>query len=184
MCDISWICLTNVLMVYYLCFIYLKNVGTPCSWYMHPTMYLQSVPVPFTFDYHQQRFGGISLFFHQLQSYANNQIMVYAPHDVPLIYTFSIYLKCVWMTFWQDTVGIIASPFTLSDNLIFQWLLSQCNDCETNAEYDRSHCPFTYFLSKAETKKVLETKCINAIKSFTYIGHKRKRSMLGILEWA
>ena len=51
----------------------------------------------------------------------------------------------------------------LSGNLIFQWLLSQCNDCKMKSEYDGSHCLLTHFLSISETKRVLVKKCINTI---------------------
>ena len=51
----------------------------------------------------------------------------------------------------------------LSGNLIFQWLMAQCNDCETKSEYDRSKDLLLKFLNLKETKAVLSSDCRNAV---------------------
>ena len=58
---------------------------------------------------------------------------------------------------------IIAFSSTISGNLIFQWLLTQCNDYETKAEYERSHHLLTKFLLLPEMIKVMGTKFTDAI---------------------
>ena len=62
----------------------------------------------------------------------------------------------------------VAKPFFLklllfSGNLLFQWLMAQCNDCETKAEYDPSKELIFKFLNLKETKAVLSKECQNAV---------------------
>ena len=65
-------------------------------------------------------------------------------------------------------VASVAKPFFLklllfSGNLMFQWLMAQCNDCETKAKYDRSKGLLFKFLNLKETKAVLSEECQNAV---------------------
>ena len=46
---------------------------------------------------------------------------------------------------------------------MFQWLMAQCNDCETKAKYDRSKGLLFKFLNLKETKAVLSKECQNAV---------------------
>ena len=50
-------------------------------------------------------------------------------------------------------------------NLTFQWLLTQCNDCETKNEYQMSHSLLTKFLFLPETIKALGYPCIKDIRN-------------------
>jgi hypothetical protein len=49
--------------------------------------------------------------------------------------------------------------------VIFLWFLSQCNDCETKEEYDRSHKDLSKFLNRKATRSALSRDCILAIRS-------------------
>ena len=45
------------------------------------------------------------------------------------------------------------------------WLLSQCTDCETKQEYDRSHTELTKFLQREHVQGALSQECIAAVTS-------------------
>ena len=67
------------------------------------------------------------------------------------------------MIIHSATMCQLRFSLNVSGNHIFQWLLSQCNDCETKKEYDRSHYLLTQFLLLPETKQVIGSPCVNAI---------------------
>ena len=47
-------------------------------------------------------------------------------------------------------------------NILFSWLLSQCNHCETKEEYDRYQHELTLFLQMPDTQAALSIYCINS----------------------
>ena len=62
---------------------------------------------------------------------------------------------------------------------MFGWFLSQCNDCESKAEYDRSHIELSLFLRLPETAKVLSNACVEAIKSLQFSLQTREYKLAG-----
>ena len=54
-------------------------------------------------------------------------------------------------------------PLLFSGNIIFQWLMAQCNNCEAKSEHDRSKELLFKFLNLKETKDVLSSDCRNAV---------------------
>ena len=70
----------------------------------------------------------------------------------PLFFVIKKTLKCVTL-----------KRLLLPGNLIFQWLMAQCNDCETKAEYDRSKELLFKFLNLKETKDVLSVDGRNTV---------------------
>ena len=47
--------------------------------------------------------------------------------------------------------------------MIYEWFISQCTDCRSKLEYNRSHIDLTSFLGCGDTKDAIGTKCIQAV---------------------
>ena len=107
----------------------------------------------------------------------------------------SIYLNCAHHDKFQyfgrliyPDCGNNCVPPSLNDNLksisslplvniVFQWFLTQVNDCETKNKYKMSHSMLTRFVFLPKTIKALGHLCINVICNLQKNHKRRNRSI-------
>jgi hypothetical protein len=66
-------------------------------------------------------------------------------------------------TTYSNLLPIFKYLITEIGLLIYLWLMSQCTECETKFEYDRSQQELTKFLNLEKTILELGSECINAV---------------------
>ena len=118
-------------------------------------MYSKSVLFGCAPKMRQQRICGIS--FRSCTSITLFQFLLYPPflvYNTLGWYIANLIYPKYFTMFHSATMCRLHFPLNVLGNLIFQWLLSQCIDCEIKAKDDRSHYLLTKFLLLPEMKKI------------------------------